>query len=410
MSASKRSFLFLQGPCSPLFGQIADRLRDRGHAVHRINFNGGDATYWAPRKATCFRGKLETLPEFLEHIWAKHQITDQVLFGDCRPVHKEAARQGGSFGVRTHVMECGYFRPFWVTLELEGVNGHSLLPKEPDWFRDVGRRLPKNPPAHSFRSSFTKQAAYDVFYHLAGIGNPVFFPHYKTHVPVGIPMEYACYLRRFALHRLYKQQEAQMIGALLNANTPFYLFPLQLNSDAQIIHHSPFHNMPEVIDFVMRSFAKHAPANTQLVIKNHPLDIGLVNYRKLIAKLSQRFELTGRIVYIETGLINSLIKHAVGMVTVNSTSGCAALELDCPTIALSEPIYDLPGLTFQGELDDFWAAYAKPDKSLFRYFRKTVMYSTQINGSLYCEPGSLLAAENAVHVLEAEKTPLEKLL
>jgi len=410
VSAIKRSFLFLQGPCSPLFAKIADRLKNHGHAVHRINFNGGDAVYWAPRKATCFRGKLETLPEFLEAIWAKHQITDQLLFGDCRPVHKAAASRAGDFGIRTHVMECGYFRPFWITLELEGVNGHSLLPKNPDWFIDAGKRLPKSAPAHPFRSSFTKQAAYDVLYHLAGIINPVFFPHYKSHVPVSAAVEYACYIRRFSLQRLRKQQEAQSVSTLVNADSPFYLLPLQLNSDAQIIHHSPFHDMSEVISFVMRSFAQHAPVNTQLVIKNHPLDIGLINYRKLIAKLVRQFDLAGRILYFETGLIDGLIKHAAGMVTVNSTSGCAALELDCPTIALADPVYNLPGLTFQGNLDDFWTAYTKPDRRLFDYFRKTVMYSTQINGNLYSQPGTLLAAENAVRVLEAEKTPLETLL
>ncbi len=410
MSANKRSFLFLQGPCSPLFALIADKLKGQGHAVHRINFNGGDVAYWAPRKATCFRDKLESLPELLATIWTKHQITDQLLFGDCRPVHREAARRARDFGIRTHVMECGYFRPYWITLELEGVNGHSLLPKDPAWFMDTGKRLPKNPPAHSFQASFTKQAAYDVLYHLAGIVNPVFFSHYESHVPVTIPVEYACYIRRFTIQKLRKQQEAQRVSALLNDDTPFYLLPLQLNSDAQIIHHSPFHDMSEVIGFVTRSFAQHAPANTKLVIKNHPLDIGLINYRKLVAKLVRQFDLAGRIVYIETGVIDGLIKHAAGMVTVNSTSGCAALELDCPTIALSDPVYNLPGLTFQGNLDDFWTAYTKPDRRLFGYFRKTVMYSTQINGSLYSQPGTLLAAENAVRVLEAEKTPLETLL
>lgn len=410
MSVNKRSFLFLQGPCSPLFARIADRLKNHGHFIHRINFNGGDVAYWAPRKATWFQGRLETLPEFLASIWSKYQITDQILFGDCRPVHKAAAHRAEDFGIRTHVMECGYFRPFWITLEREGVNGHSLLPRDPDWFREVGKRLPDPEPPQPFQASFATQATHDVLYHLAGAVNPLLFPHYKTHVPVSAPIEYAAYIRRFLLLKLNNPREERIISDLLSAGIPYFLLPLQLNSDAQILHHSRFRNMSEVIEFVMRSFARHAPIKTRLVIKNHPLDIGLINYKEAIAQLALQLNLAERVIYIESGLISLLTKHATGTVTVNSTSGNVALEFNCPTIALADPIYNLPGLTFQSSLDAFWSELPKPDAMLFKCYRNTVMYSTQINGSLYSRPGTILAAENAARVLEAEQSPLEKLL
>jgi len=410
LSADKRSFLFLQGPCSLLFARIADRLRNHGHAVHKINFNSGDVAYWSPRKAIWFRDKLQDLPELLETIWVKHGISDQILFGDCRPVHKAAAMRAERFGVRSYVFDGGYFRPLWITLEREGVNGHSLLPRDPDWFRETGGRLPEPPAPQRFKPSFTTQATHDVLYHLAGIGNPVLFPYYKNHVPVAAPIEYAAYLKRFSLLKLNKPKEERIIGSLLSDAAPFFLLPLQLNSDAQIINHSHFENMSEVIAFVMRSFAGHAPTHTRLVIKNHPLDIGLVNYRQNIARLAHELDLVGRIVYIESGNITDLLAHAAGTVTVNSTSGSAALALSCPIITLADPIYNLPGLTFQGRLDEFWAVLPKPDAELFSCFRKTVMYATQINGSLYCNYGTNLAAENAARVLEAEKSPLEELL
>jgi len=410
LSADKRSFLFLQGPCSPLFARIADRLRSHGHDVHKINFNSGDVAYWSPRKAIHFREKLQALPELLESVWLKHGISDQILFGDCRPVHKAAALRAERFGVRSYVFDGGYFRPFWITLEREGVNGHSLLPRDPDWFRDTGKRLPEPSAPQLFQPSFTTQATHDVLYHLAGISNPILFPHYKNHVSVSAPIEYAAYLKRFSLLKLNKHREKRIISTLLSDKTPFFLLPLQLNSDAQIINHSHFENMSEVIAFVMRSFAACAPTHARLVIKNHPLDMGLVNYQKNIARLAQELDLAERIVYIESGNITRLLAQAAGTVTVNSTSGSAALELNCPIITLADPIYNLPGLTFQGHLDAFWTALPKPDAELFSYFRKTVMYGTQINGSLYCNHGTKLAAENAARVLEAEKSPLEELL
>ncbi len=410
LSAQKRAFLFLQGPCSLLFPRIADRLRNHGHAVHKINFNSGDVAYWTPRKALWFRDKLSELPEFLESVWLKHGISDQILFGDCRPVHKAAALRAEQFGVRSYVFDGGYFRPLWITLEREGVNGHSLLPRDPDWFWKTGKRLPEPSAPQLFQPSFTTQAAHDVLYHLAGLSNPILFPHYKKHVSIMAPIEYAAYLKRFSLLKLCKHKEAQIISTLLSDKTPFFLLPLQLNSDAQIINHSHFENMSEVVEFVMRSFANHAPKNARLVIKNHPLDMGLVNYQKNIALLAQALDIAERIIYIESGNISALLAQAAGTVTVNSTSGSAALELGCPIIALADPIYNLPGLTFQGSLDDFWTVRPKPDPELFHCFRKTVMYATQINGSLYCDYGTKLAAENAARVLEVEKSPLEELL
>jgi capsular polysaccharide export protein len=84
-----------------------------------------------------------------------------------------------------------------------------------------------------------------------------------------------------------------------------------------------------------------------------------------------------------------------------------ALGLGCPTVTLSDPIYNLPGLTFQGALDDFWKRGEPPDHELFRRFRNAVMYTTQVNGGFYCRAGIELALSNCVPLLEAERSPLE---
>jgi len=113
---------------------------------------------------------------------------------------------------------------------------------------------------------------------------------------------------------------------------------------------------------------------------------------------------------METGDLHALLRHAQGTVTVNSTVGMASLGLNCPTIALSNPIYNLPGLTYQGHLDDFWQDNARPDAELFRYFRNTVIHATQVNGGFYSRPGIELAAENCRHIMVRGRSPLEELL
>lgn len=407
---SKRSFLFLQGVCSPFFAGLADRLLAEGHRVCKVNFNGGDAAYWWPRPALSFRGTVEELPEFLDRQYRRFGITDQVMFGDRRPVHRPAVERAERHGVRTHVFEEGYFRPHWVTLEREGVNGHSLLPRDPDWFWEMGARLPGLPFVVPFHSPFWRRAVHDVAYHAASAVNPLAFPGYRTHAPVTAPVEYAGYIRRFALLRFHRPRDEALIERLVKQSVPFFLLPLQLNSDAQIRDHSRFGGMVEVIEYAMESFARHAPEEARLLIKNHPLDMGLVDYAKAIQELSARFGLEGRVDYVETGNLGLILRHAAGTVTVNSTVGAVALELDCPTTALSDPIYNLPGLCFQGHLDDFWTARPKPDGELFRRFRNTVIHATQANGGFYCCRGIELAVDNSLRFLVPKQSPLEDLL
>lgn len=405
----KRTFLFLQGPATPFFARLADRLVADGHVVHRIHFCAGDVFYWGSRKSWRFNGDIDGLRDFLDEKYRRYGITDQVLFGDQRPVHRPAVERGKACGVRTHVFEEGYFRPYWVTLERDGVNGHSLLPRDPAWFRETSARMGDMPSPVTFSSSFQKRATHDVVYHVVGLLNPLAFPRYRTHAGVIAPVEYAGYLRRFALLRLIRQREQRRALEIASSGIPYYLLPLQLNTDAQIRDHSQFEHMGEVIEYVLESFARHALAGSKIVIKNHPLDMGLMNFERLIRACERRFDICGRVEYLEEGNLVALVKKALGVVTVNSTVGMIALEHGTPTHTLSDPIYNLPGLTCQLPLNEFWRNGRSPNQDAFVHFRRCVMHATQINGGFYCSTGMALAVENGTRILSAEHSPLESL-
>ncbi len=406
----QRCFLLLQGVCSPLFARLADALQANHHRVLKVNFTGGDLAYWGTRPAWLFRGPAERLPQFLSKQCGGQGVTDQVLFGDSRALHREAIAWASEHGVRTHVFEEGYFRPHWITLERDGVNARSHLPRDPHWFRRVGTALPDAGDGQSFAAPFRARAWHDVLYHLAGVLNPLLFPGYRTHAIVTAPVEYLGYLRRFGLLTRIGRRELARSRQLARGAAPYYLLLLQLNGDAQIREHSCFRDMREVIELVMASFAGRAPAGAQLVIKNHPLDTGLVDYAGLIAQLERRFALSGRAEYLEAGDLEALLARARGVVTVNSTAGTLALGAGCATLALGEAIYDLPGLTFQGSLDEFWRHGQPADPVLYRCFRNTVIHATQINGGLYSRPGIGLAVRNSMPALAATQSPLEQLL
>ena len=407
---SMRSFLFLQAVCSPFFPRLADRLAADGHRIYRVNFNGGDTAYWGMRPAWSFRGSLDTLPCFLDEKFRSFHITDLVLFGDRRPVHLSAIRCAKARAMRIHVFEEGYFRPYWITLERDGVNGNSLLPRDPDWYREVGASLPDYGDGEPFQSNLRARAMHDMAYHFANLINPLLFPRYRTHWPYVSAVEYAGYARRFPALPFQARRARVIINKLLHSGEPYYLLPLQLNTDAQILHHSPFTNMTDVINYVMRSFAEHAGSDARLVIKNHPLDTGLENYRRIIRRLERRFDVDGRVEYLETGDLSALLSRAQGVITVNSTVGLPSLMQGRPTIALSNPIYNFPGLTFQGPLDAFWREGTAPDGELFRRFRNTVIHTTQVNGGFYSAQGIGMAVSNSLRRLESERSPLDALL
>lgn len=405
-----RCFLLLQGPCTPFFTQLSKRLRQEGHTVYRINLCAGDALYANDGSAWNFRGKESSFATFLLQRYKAFGITDQILFGDCRPLHKIATTSAKTSGVRSHVFEEGYFRPYWITLEREGVNAHSLLPKDPQWYKETSLKLPQQNHVEYFRSSFRTRAIHDIAYHVAGMMNPPLYPHFRTHAPFIAPIEYLGYIKRFAKLRMIKKYEQERVQTLITKQTPYFVLPLQLNSDAQIREHSDFKNMHEVIDYVARSFVNHAPSHCHLVLKNHPLDMGLMPYTSMIQEIANHYDLTGRIHFFEDGDLRALFKHALGVATVNSTSGLVSLEYYIPTITLSDPIYNVKGLTFQGSLDDFWRNPTAPNAELFKQFKRVVIHTTQINGGFYCPSGIALAVENAIHSLVADKSPLEMLL
>ena len=405
-----RVFLFLQGGSSLFFGDLADRLAADRHVVRRVNFTGGDRAFWGSRRAENFRGPRDELPAWYADRFRAWDVSDVVLYGDRRPVHVPAIETARSRGLRVHVFEEGYFRPWLITVERGGVTGNSPLPRDPAWYREAGARVPDQSPGRPFTSSFAARATHDVAFEIANLANPALFPHYRTHVPYNRWIGYCAHLRRFATHPFHASRDRALIARLARDTAPLFVLPLQLESDVQIRYYSPLPTMAGLIEHVMRSYARGAPAGARLVIKNHPLDPGFVNYDRLVARLGSELGISGRVDYVDTGDASALMHRARGIVTVNSTVGLSSLAQGLPVITLGKAIYDMPGLTFQGPLDSFWEDAAPPDAELFRRYRNTVIHATQANGGYYSSDARALAVESCLRLLMPDRSPLEELL
>ena len=183
-----RAFLFLQGPPGPMLHQLAMAMRARGMKVERINICAGDRIDW-PDPATDFRGRFRDWPVFFDNFLREHQITDILLFGDCRPYHVSARGVAALRGVRTYVLEEGYLRPHWMTLELDGVNGHSRLARNKEWLIEQARALPPEPYLPPVTATFRRRVRDTARHYIAVHAGRLAYPFYRTHRPGSALME-----------------------------------------------------------------------------------------------------------------------------------------------------------------------------------------------------------------------------
>lgn len=391
--ASKQRFLFLQGPPGPFFFRLGQALRDLGHAIHRINLNGGDQSVW-PGRAVNYAGTADRWPSFVDTFLVENRITDIVLFGDCRPLHNSARGMARLRGVRVHVFEEGYIRPDWATLELDGVNGHSTLPRDPAWFVETARTLPPVSQRAPVPATFRRRAHEATSYYANTFLRTFRFPHYRSHRDRSAAAEALGWLKQLALRKLHHGQAEATIARL--AGRKYFALPLQLSSDYQIRIHSPFGSMEAGASYVIESFARAAPKDALLLIKEHPLDNGLFSWGRFIAREAARLNVSDRVLFAKGGDILTIVAQAQGVVTVNSTTGTLALASGIPVAALGHAVYNVPGITFSGPLDDFWARPPAPDPQIWDSFCRVLEARCLIYGGFASDEGIALLVDGAI--------------
>lgn len=395
---AKRSFLFLQGLATPFFARLGREIEKNGHAVHRINLSGGDRLFWPLLGAVDYRGRFSDWRDFLVDYLHRTAVTDIILFGDCRPYHRVAIDLARSLGIAVHVFEEGYFRPDWITLEKQGTNAFSSLPREAGPLHaEAARDSTVEAPPRAVGGGFGRRILWEIANQFATLLLSPAFPHYRRHRSCHPLVELRGWFRRMAVQRPFERRYMRQVSSFLDEAQPdYYLLPLQLETDYQIRRHSGFKSMTDVMEQVMGSFAGQAPADSLLVVKIHPLDNGLVNFRRRANRIARRLGLAGRVFVIDGGHLPTLLQRSQGVVLVNSTAGLSALHHNRPLKVLGRALYDMPGLTFQGALDRFWQEGTPPDQDLFKAFRRVVLRRAQVNGSFFTEAGMELAIEGAL--------------
>ena len=401
---SDLNFLFLQGPRSPFFSRIAEQLSDLGCGTFGINICVGDSLVWKGPNTSNYRGRLADWPAYLTAFFKKNNITDLVLLGEQRSYHKPAIEVAKSFGIRVTVTDFGYLRPDWITLEREGMSGNSIFPKDPNTLLELAKQAPEINLERCYQDSFWTMAFGDMLYDFSCFFFGWLYPHYRRSYKRDLSVIYypAMGLRLLLANKGHRLAE-QRLAILKSQQARYFVFPLQLENDFQIIAYSPFSSIKVAIQSVLESFAKHADADVRLLFKVHPWDPGLTNWKKFIVTTAEHLGIAERIDYFDGGDLEQIYLGSEGVVTINSTAAITALQLGCPVKTLGDAIYDIKGLTYQGSLDDYWQKAIRPEPSLVTAFIKTMVSTVQIRGVYYSEPGLTVAVNQAVERLYHQK-------
>jgi capsule polysaccharide modification protein KpsS len=373
--------LLLQGPVGPFFRRFARDLTEHGAIVTRVTLNAADRMYYLGAPVVAFRGRPEQWPAFLEQLLRDRAIDVVFLFGDGRPYHRRACGVARELGIAVYVFEEGYLRPDHITLEAEGVNGRSTMPRDPARYRDAGANAAE--PTKPVGNTFPRFAVYSGLYAIAYTFFAWRYPHYQHHRDVNAFRQALLWSRAGWRKLVYRRRERDLLALCEGRwSGRYFLLPLQVHHDSQW-QHSSFSDSESLIRAVVRSFGEQASSEHSLVIKHHPLDRGYRDYTALIRELTDEHGLDGRLLYVHDLHLPTLLKHARGTVVMNSTVGLSSVFHKTPVKVLGQAIYDLPGLSFPGSLEQFWRDPGRVDRHFYQRFHDWLCANNQANGSFY---------------------------
>ncbi|MFE3836484.1 capsule biosynthesis protein [Pseudogemmobacter sonorensis] len=413
LSGQGKRFLMLQGPHGPFFSRLGRMLTRAGAEVWRVGFNRGDRAFWHDRASfIAFRGHPDDWPATFARILSEKAITDLVLYGDTRPIHARAIAIAREMGVTIHVFEEGYLRPYWVTYERGGANGHSrLMETSVEEMRTALARADMDMPDAPARWGDMRQHMFwGAIYHwfvMAGFWD---FRNFRPHRALTVRQEFLLYLRRLVLLPFHALERRIATWRIRHGGFPYHLVILQLEHDASFRDHSPFSTMAEFLALVVEGFAQGAAPHHHLVFKAHPLEDGRVPVKREIYRLARQYGVAHRVQFVRGGKLAALLNHARSAVTVNSTAGQQALWRGLPLRAFGRAVYSKPEFVSSQPAERFFAHPTRPDTRAYRDYRHYLLETSQVAGGFYSSRGRRELLRQVVDMMLSDQDPYDALL
>lgn len=412
LTGSGRKFLFLQGPHGPFFHRLGKMLRAAGAEVWRVGFNAGDRAFWFHGDSyIAFQDRQATWPARFDALVAEKRITDVVLYGDTRPIHAEAVKRAKAAGLTVHIFEEGYLRPYWVTYERGGANGHSRLmqidiAEMQAALAEIDLDVPEA-PAHW--GDMRQHIFYGALYHGFVMLRNGAYRNFRPHRSIPVTREFQLYLKRLLLMPFLAADRISATQRIKHGGFPYHLALLQLEHDSSFQMHSPFATMSAFLELAIEGFSRGAPGHHHLVFKAHPLEDGRVPQRRQIRELAARFGVSKRVHYVRGGKLARLLDHARSAITVNSTAAQQVLWRGLPLKVFGDAVYAKPEFVSTQPLAEFFAQPTRPDTRAYKDYRHYLLETSQVTGGFYSSRGRRQLLRQVVDMMLPPEDPYDAL-
>ncbi|TFF21954.1 capsular biosynthesis protein [Jiella endophytica] len=396
--ATKR-ILFIGAPFGQFFRELAESLENQGAEVYRIVLEGGD---WAetPARNRIMLKRSMSWARFLREVIRSRGIQTVVTYNDTLPRNRIALAIAKRLGLTRLVLENGYLRPHHVTLAQNGVNGNSELSCDPAVISEAPKPQSECREFPVYMRPHVVNTMRHFFWSM--LLKPI-LPYNSRYYGDSVERQGIGYFGEYSW-RLWHDESAALAAVDAHKQKPgsrIYLVLMQKPGDGQIRYHSPFGTNRRFLEEVLTSFARHAPDDAFLVVKQHPLDYGIERLQKTFEALAEKLDLKGRAVYMRKAGIAGLMERTDCMVTINSTGGLQGVMSGVPVKCLGKAVYDVAGLTFQGGLEEFWSSAEKPDPAMIRAYRNFLLMTCQLNGGFHTrEARAILIPAMSQRILE----------
>ncbi|WP_298257365.1 capsular biosynthesis protein [uncultured Litoreibacter sp.] len=413
LSGKDKTFLFLQGPHGPFFYRLGKMLKAAGAEVWRVGFNKGDDAFWFSNDTYIpYLGSHDDWADAFCRIVEEKAVTDLVLYGDTRPIHAQAIERARAMGLRIHVYEEGYLRPYWVSYERNGANGHSrLMDMSVDDMRKALEGLDLDlPDAPARWGDMRQHVFYGMVYHYFVFLRNWKYRNFRPHRSLTVTKEFQLYLKRLVTMPFTAMQRRLATLRIKHGGFPYHLVLLQLEHDSSFQMHSPFKTMTDFLELAIDGFAKGAPTHHHLVLKAHPLEDGRVPLLHEIKQIAKRLGVADRVHYVRGGKLAGLLNTARSAVTVNSTAAQQVLWRGLPLKVFGDAVYNMPEFVSTQSLPEFFTNPTRPDSRAYRDYRHYLLETSQIPGGFYSARGRRQLLRQVVDMMLAQEDPYDALV
>ena len=374
--------LLLQGPIGNFFDEFSKFISKKSGIVFKINFTIAEAFFYKQDNNFFFRDSIDNWPVYFLNFVKENNINRVYFLNDSRPYHSSIIDICMKNQIDFYVFEDGYFRPGYITLEPQGVNGNSFFRKFSSQHDSLDKinNCPKL--CLELKGKLLSRVLFSLIYNF----NFLFSKNYISYRPGNSLYWSKKYIFSFIIFAFNFIKDKVLLKKTLNSNDKILFIPLQVFDDTQIKYHSKYNDIYEFIDDIFYTLSLLIKSDYRIIFKQHPGDRGNINYNKYINELAKRNGLSKQIIFNYTTDANQLINFSDGIILINSTLGINALTLGKKVFTAGISTYD--SVCTQDNLDIFIndildESPMKNKKTDLDNFFVKLKKATQVKGSFY---------------------------